>query len=139
MTICVVDGRGGGLGSRLIKGLRTVAVEGHAVVGLGLNQASAQAMAGAGATCIETQAQAINRRLGRAHMIVGSLSLLMPGALLGEVTTELVRSILESPARKFLLPLNRQKVEVVGLEGRTLDWLIDHAVEQIVHVTKSAV
>ena len=138
MTICVVDGRGGGLGSRIIKGLRTVAVEGHAVVGLGLNAVSAQAMAGAGATCIETQAQAINRQLGRAHMIVGSLSLLMPGALLGEVTTDLVRSILESPARKFLLPLNRQKVEVVGLEGRTLDWLIDHAVQQIVRVTKSA-
>ena len=138
MTICVVDGRGGGLGSRIIKGLRSVAVEGHAVVGLGLNEASAEAMAGAGATCIETRAHAINRQLGRAHMIVGSLSLLMPGAMLGEVTVELVRSILDSPARKFLLPLNRRKVEVVGLEGRTLDWLIDHAVEQIVRATRSA-
>lgn len=138
MTICVVDGRGGGLGSRIIKGLRSSAVKGHAVVGLGLNEASAEAMAGAGATCIETRAPAINRQLGRAHMIVGSLSLLMPGAMLGEVTVELVRSILDSPARKFLLPLNRRKVEVVGLEGRTLDWLIDHAVEQIVRATNSA-
>jgi len=138
MTICVVDGRGGGLGSRLIKGLKAVAVEGHAVVGLGLNEASAQAMARAGATRIETDEQAINRQLGRAHMIVGSLNLLMPGAMLGEVTPGLVQAVVESPARKFLLPLNRQKVEVVGLEGRTLESLIDHAVQQIVRVTKSA-
>jgi hypothetical protein len=40
--------------------------------------------------------------------------------------------VLESSARKVLLPLNKRKVEVVGVEGRTLDALIDHALQRCV-------
>lgn len=131
MTICIVDGRGGGLGSRMVAGLRDLAADGHAVIGLGLNRASADAMARAGATSVETSLHLIYRRLDDADMIVGSLSLLMPGAMLGEVTPILVQTLLESPAKKVLLPINKRKVEVVGAEGRTLDALIDHAVQRI--------
>lgn len=131
MTICVVDGRGGGLGSRVVEGLREMAADGHAVIGLGLNRVSALAMKRAGATSIETTPQMIHRRLDAADLIVGSLSLLMPGSMLGEVTPVLVQAVLESPAKKVLLPINKRKVEVVGAEGRTLDALIDHAVQRI--------
>jgi len=136
MTICVVDGRGGGLGSRMVAGLRRIAEEGHAVIGLGLNPVSAEAMKRAGATSIETASQMIHRRLDSADMIVGSLSLLMPGAMLGEVTPVLVQAVLESHAKKVLLPVNKRKVEVVGTEGRTLDALIDHAVQRIASLLK---
>lgn len=138
MTICVVDGRGGGLGSRIVEGLRSLTAEGHAVVGLGLNRTSARAMGRAGATRIETQAQAIYRQLGNADMIVGSLSLLLPGSMLGEVTPALVQAVLESNAHKVLLPVNRRKVEVIGVEGRTLGSLIEHAIQRIAGMTKSA-
>lgn len=131
MTICIVDGRGGGLGSRMVEELRGLTEEGHAVIGLGLNRASAEAMKRAGATSVETAPQMIHRRLHGADMIVGSLSLLMPGSMLGEVTPVLVQAVLESPAKKMLLPINKRKVEVVGSEGRTLDALIDHAVQRI--------
>ncbi|MBX3120827.1 MAG: DUF3842 family protein [Fimbriimonadaceae bacterium] len=132
MTICVVDGRGGGLGSRMVEKLRSLVADGHAIVGVGLNRVSAEAMARAGATAIETVPQAIRHRLHAADMIVGSLSLLMPGSLFGEVTPGLVQTVLDSHATKVLLPVNTRKVEVVGAEGRTLDALIDHAVQRIV-------
>lgn len=131
MTICVVDGRGGGLGRRMVEGLRGVAADGHAIIGVGLNRVSAEAMARAGATGIETVTQAIHHRLHAADMIVGSLSLLMPGSMFGEVTPGLVQTLLDSQAKKVLLPVNKRKVEVVGAEGRTLDALIDHAVQRI--------
>ena len=131
MTICVVDGRGGGLGSRMVEGLGGVVADGHTIIGVGLNRVSAEAMARAGATAIETVPQSIRRRLHAADMIVGSLSLLMPGSMLGEVTPVLVRAVLDSQAKKMLLPVNTRKVEVVGAEGRTLDALIDHAVQRI--------
>ena len=76
--------------------------------------------------------QMIHRRLYAADVIVGSLSLLMPGSMLGEVTPVLAQAVLESSARKVLLPLNKRKVEVVGVEGRTLDALIDHALQRCV-------
>ena len=131
MSICIVDGRGGGIGSRIIEGLRSLAVNGHAVVGLGLNAVSAEAMARAGATHIETREQAITQQLGTADMIIGPLSLLMPGAMLGEVSSVVARAVLESQARKFLLPINRRKVEIIGTEGRTLDALILHTIQRV--------
>ncbi len=120
----------------MVEGLRALAEDGHAVIGLGLNRASAEAMARAGATSTETSPQMIHHRLHGADMIVGSLSLLMPGSMLGEVTPILVEALLESPAKKMLLPLNKRKVEVVGAEGRTLDALIDHAVQRIAFLLK---
>ena len=131
MKICIVDGRGGGIGSRIVEGLQNLAIEGNAVVGLGLNLVSAAAMARAGATQIETREQAITQQLGSADMIIGPLSLLMPGAMLGEVTPLVVQAVLDSHARKFLLPINRRKVEVIGTEGRTLDTLILHAIQRV--------
>jgi hypothetical protein len=131
MTVCVVDGRGGGLGSRMIAGLRRFSGDGHLIIGLGLNGASAGAMARAGATYIETAPHMIPRCLCKADLIVGSLSLLMPGDMSGEVTTVLANALLVSPAKKMLLPINQRNVEVIGAEGRTLDALIDQAVGRI--------
>jgi hypothetical protein len=122
----------------MVAGLRRIAEEGHAVIGLGLNPVSAEAMKRAGATSIETASQMIHRRLDSADMIVGSLSLLMPGSMLGEVTPVLVQAVLESHAKKVLLPVNKQKIEVVGAEGRTLDALIDHAVQRIASLLRPA-
>ncbi|HET9962591.1 MAG TPA: DUF3842 family protein [Nitrospiraceae bacterium] len=131
MQICVVDGRGGGLGSSLIAGLRGLSSDGHQVIGLGLNKASADAMLRAGATRVETTPAALYELLARADVIAGSLSLVFPGSMLGEVSPQLAQAVIDSPAQKMLLPLNRRKVEIVGTEGRTLCSLIDHAVDRI--------
>ena len=72
----------------------------------------------------------IHRRLYPAAVIVRSFSLLLPASMLGEVTPVLAQAVLESSARKVLLPLNTRKVEVVGFQGRTLDALIDHALQR---------
>ena len=138
MTVCVVDGRGGGLGSRMIAGLRRLSEEGHSIIGVGLNGASADAMARAGATSIETAPHMIHCCLGKADLIVGSLSLLMPGAMSGEVTTGLANALLDSPAKKMLLPINQRKIEVIGAEGRTLEALLDQAVARIAVLLKPA-
>jgi hypothetical protein len=131
MQICVVDGQGGGLGSKLVAGLHGVAAQGHHVIGLGLNQVSAEAMFRAGANRVETTPLVIRELLSRADVIAGSLSLLLPGSMWGEVSPELARAVIDSPAQKLLLPLNRKNVEIVGTEGRTLCTLIDHAVDRI--------
>jgi hypothetical protein len=59
------------------------------------------------------------------------LNLVLPGALLGEVTPEIVGTILEAKAKKVLLPLNRARVEIVGTEGRTMDRLIDECLVRV--------
>ena len=65
--------------------------------------------------------------LPTVDVIVTSLNLVLPGAMLGEVTPEIVHAILGARATKVLLPLNRARVEIVGaraLHPRGVDYAI---------------
>jgi hypothetical protein len=124
MRVCVIDGRGGGLGSRLVAGLRETLMRDCQIMALGTNDAAAEAMREAGAEPVASGADAISRLVPTVDVIVASLNLVLPGAMLGEVTPEIVNTILQAKAKKVLLPLNRVRVEVVGSEDHTLETLI---------------
>ena len=64
-------------------------------------------------------------------MIVTSLNLVLSGAMLGEVTPEIVRAILGARATKVLLPLNRARVEIVGAGADTLEVLITQSLSRV--------
>ena len=117
MRISVIDGRGGGLGGRLIERLLAVVDERHEVVALGTNQAAADAMSKAGARHVGIGEWAILRAVAEADVILGSLSVVLAGSFLG-VTQDMAAAILEGPARKLLLPVNRRGIEVMGQNHR---------------------
>jgi hypothetical protein len=131
MRVCVIDGRGGGLGSRLVSGLRETLSLDCQIVALGTNLAAAEAMREAGAEHVASGVEAISRMVPTADVIVGSLNMVLPGAMLGEVTPEVARTILEAKAKKVLLPLNRVRVEIVGTEDRTMETLIDECLSRV--------
>ena len=140
MKFCVIDGRGGGLGSQLVAGLRGLDADGHEVIGLGTNQAAAMAMYRAGATRVAAGEEAITRAVRDVDLILGSLSIVLPGSMLGEqITPALASVVLEAPVRKLLLPLNKRQVEIVGAEGRTLDVLIHRTIQRVHFVLESSV
>lgn len=127
----MIDGRGGGLGSRLVSGLRKTLNLDCGIMALGTNRIAAEAMRDAGAEQVESGIEAIARIVPTADVIVASLNMVLPGAMLGEVTQEIARTILEAKAKKVLLPLNRVRVEIVGTEGRTMDTLIDECLSRV--------
>ena len=131
MRVCVIDGRGGGLGSRLVTGLRETLNLDCQIVALGTNFAAAKAMREAGAEHVASGVEAIFKLVPTADVIVASLNMVLPGAMLGEVTPEVAKTILEAKAKKVLLPLNRARVEIVGTEGRTMDTLIDECLSRV--------
>lgn len=131
MRVCVIDGRGGGLGSRLVSGLRETLSLDCQIVALGTNLAAAEAMREAGAEHVASGVEAISRMVPTADVIVGSLNMVLPGAMLGEVTPEVARTILEAKAKKVLLPMNRVRVEIVGTEGRTMETLIAQCISRV--------
>ncbi len=124
MRVCVIDGRGGGLGRLLVAGLHDAIGRSHKIVALGTNTVAAQAMQEAGALCVGVGSQAIAQTVPTVDVIVASLNLVLPGAMLGEVTPDIAQAILHSKAKKVLLPVNRAHMEIVGSEDHTLDGLI---------------
>jgi hypothetical protein len=131
MRVCVIDGRGGGLGSRLVAGLQSELGLVHNIVALGTNRVAAAAMKQAGATHVGVGPRAIADTLPTVDVIVSSLNLVLPGAMLGEVTPEIVHAVLSARATKVLLPLNRARVEIVGAGASTLESLITQSLSRV--------
>ena len=84
MRLCVIDGRGGGLGKRLIEGLRTPVDQQDMIIGLALNQAAAQVMRCAGAKFVGVGEPAIQRTVPAVDVILASLNMVLPGSVWGE-------------------------------------------------------
>ena len=131
MRVCVIDGRGGGLGSRLVAGLCSELGQAHNIVALGTNRVAAAAMKQAGATHVGVGPRMIADTVPTVDVIVASLNVVLPGAMLGEVTPEIVHAVLGARATKVLLPLNRARVEIVGAGTGTLDALIAESLSRV--------
>ncbi len=124
MRVWVIDGRSGGLGRRLVVGLQAELGSTHDIVGLAANEAAAAAMKRAGASHVCAGAAAIVDTDPHADVIIGSLKLVLPGAMLGEVMPNIVQAILGARARKVLLPINRARVAIVETNAGSLESLI---------------
>ncbi|HEU4685510.1 MAG TPA: DUF3842 family protein [Nitrospira sp.] len=131
MRVCVIDGRGGGLGSRLVAALHADLADSHQVIGLGTNAVAASAMREAGAAEIGAGSRAMLEILPTVDVILTSLSLLVPTTMPGEVTPGMIRAIIGSRAKKVLLPINRAHVEVVGTETLKLEHLILRSIDRV--------
>lgn len=131
MRFCVIDGRGGGLGKRLIQELHDTVVPTHEIIALGMNEAAAAAMKHAGASQVWIGERAIRQTLPTADVILASLNVVLPGSMLGEVTPGIAEAVLKARARKLLLPLNRERVEIMGTDGCRLERVIEQTIQRI--------
>jgi hypothetical protein len=85
----------------------------------------------AGATQVGVGSRAMADMLPTVDVIITSLNLVLSGAMLGEVTPEIVHAILGARATKVLLPLNRARVEIVGAGAYTLEALITQSLSRV--------
>ena len=89
------------------------------------------AMKEAGAVQVGVGSRAMADMLPTVDVIVTSLNLVLSGAMLGEVTPEIVHAILGARATKVLLPLSRVRLEIVGVGTGTLDALITQSLSRV--------
>jgi len=132
MVVMVMDGQGGGIGSVVIKALRSAVPENVEILALGTNSAATARMMKAGANRGATGENAIVQTSPKADVIMGPLAVLMAHAMMGEVTPRMAEAITMSNAKKILIPLTQEKVTLVGITADPLP----HLVEQAVRVVK---
>lgn len=131
MVIMVMDGQGGGIGATIIKGLRSEVGEELEVLALGTNSIATSRMMKAGANKGATGENAIVHTSPKVDVIIGPLAILMPNAMMGEVTPGMAEAVSSSEAKKILIPLTREKVKLVGVTGEPLPHLVDQIVQSI--------
>ena len=127
----VMDGQGGGMGAAIIKGLRTAISQEMEIWALGTNSIATSRMMKAGANRGATGENAIVHTSPKVDVISGPLAILMPNAMMGEVTPAMARAVSSSEARKILIPLTQERVRLVGTTGEPLPHLVDQVVQDI--------
>jgi hypothetical protein len=126
-----MDGQGGGIGSFIIKALRENFGENIEILALGTNSTATAAMLKARANKGATGENAIVWNASKVDVIVGSLSIVLANSMLGELTPAMSVAIASSPAKKFLLPLNQEQVDIIGIQREPLPHLIEKLIDRI--------
>lgn len=130
-TIAVIDGQGGGIGNLIIKRLREVLGEEVEILGLGTNAMATGALLKAGANKGASGENAILQTVRKVDLITGTLSIIMPHSMMGELTPRMAEAISSAEATKCLLPLKIPELEVIGVSKEPLPHLVEQLVKRI--------
>jgi len=134
MIIAVVDGMGGGLGVELVSQL-SAQLEGRArIIALGTNSLATNNMVRAGAVRGATGENAVRVTVPKVDIVVGPVGIIIPNALMGEITPAIAEAIASCDARKILLPVKQSHFEIIGLENRPLVTIIKEAVARVCQI-----
>ena len=131
--IAVVDGQGGGIGGLIVKRLRDEFGDEIEILALGTNSAVTSAMMKSRSNKGATGENAIIWNASRVNMIIGPLSIVLSNAMLGELTLKMAEAIVSSDAKKILLPLNQEGIDVIGVEKEPLPHMIEKIIETVRH------
>lgn len=128
MTVVVMDGQGGKMGSMLIERIKAGAIP-CAVTAIGTNSIATSAMLKAGADAGATGENLAIVACRTADVIIGPIGILAADSLMGEVTPSMAVAVGQSGAKKLLLPVNLCNNIVVGTQSLPMAKLIGEAVE----------
>ncbi len=131
MKIGIVDGQGGGIGSTVIRRLKEEFGEKIEIWALGTNAIATAAMMKSRANRGATGENAIIQSVAKVDIILGTISIVMAHAMMGELTPAMAAAIAASPAKKLLLPLSQENIEIIGIYKEPLPHLIDIMVKKL--------
>ena len=135
MIIMVIDGQGGGIGAAIIKELRVKITDKTDILAIGTNSIATSRMMKAGANKGATGENAIAITCPKADVIIGPLAIILSNSMMGEVTPVITEAICSCEAKKILIPLTQENVELAGVSNEPLPHLIDQAINMIKEMT----
>jgi hypothetical protein len=135
--ICIIDGQGGGIGATLIKYLKEAYGESVVLIALGTNAIATTQMLKAGANKGASGENAICRTVANVDCIIGPIAITWANTMQGEVTPKIAEAVTSSSALKILIPLYREKFEIMGIVKEPLPHHVQEAVEKFKEVIEN--
>ena len=135
MKIVVIDGQGGNIGKQLVKSIKDNFKDVYIRV-IGTNSTATANMLKGGADEAATGENAVIVGCDAADIIVGPIGIIIPNALLGEVTEKMASAISKSKAEKVLIPLNKCDILIAGVQNKSTGELLQDAISMINDIIK---
>lgn len=126
--ICIIDGQGGGIGSAIIKKLHETYGNTIEIIALGTNAIATAQMLKARANRGASGVNSIVQTVKNVDVIIGPIGIIMAHSMMGEVTLEIAEAVSLSPAKKILIPLSQENIEIIGIVTNPLPHLIEELV-----------
>ncbi len=130
MTVLVIDGQGGRMGSAIIEELASRGLPCE-LIAVGTNSHATAQMMKAGAQRGASGENPIIVNAARADIITGPIGIISANSLLGEITPKMAEAISGSGAEKVLLPVSRCHISVAGLKSMKMAEYIHEAADMI--------
>lgn len=128
-SLCIIDGQGGGIGAAIIRRLKVLFEERVDIIALGTNAIATAQMLKARANRGASGENAIVVTAPRVDVIIGTVGIIMAHAMMGEVTPRMAEAVAASPAKKLLIPMTQENVEIIGAADVPLPHLIDMMID----------
>jgi len=128
--ICIIDGQGGGIGSTIIKKLKECFGEKVEIIALGANAIATSQMLKARANRGASGENAIVHTIKSVDVIIGPIGIILANAMMGEITPKIAEAVASSPAKKLLIPLTQENIEIVGLSSIPLPHFIESLIQE---------
>ena len=130
INIAVIDGQGGGIGGRLVEKLRAEFPDIN-IIALGTNSVATGRMLKAGANQGATGENAIIYNVRHVDIIMGVVAILMPNAMMGELSSKMAEAIGSSDAMKILIPFEKCNIRISMPGDNNLGSCIDYSLELV--------
>ena len=127
--IGVIDGQGGGIGSAIIRKLKDRVGERVEIIALGTNAIATAQMLKAHANRGASGENAIVQTVAKLDVIIGPIGIVLANAMMGEVTPAIAAAVAACPAKKLLLPLTQENIEIIGVAATPLPQLVDELLQ----------
>jgi len=137
MKIGIVDGQGGGIGKTVVSKLKSNFKDDIEIIALGTNSLATSAMLKAGADYGATGENAIVVTSKKIDVLIGPIAIISANSMLGEISPLISNAISDSSAEKFLIPLNRCGIHIVGTEGIRFNTIIDSLIKDLTDFIKN--
>lgn len=130
VTIAVVDGQGGGIGSIIVERLKSE-IPNVKIQALGTNSMATNKMLKAGASEGATGENALIYNVKEADIIMGVVAILMPNSMMGEMSPRMSEAIGSSHAMKILIPLEKCNIRVAMPGNYSIGQCVDYSIELV--------
>ncbi|HSM74054.1 MAG TPA: DUF3842 family protein, partial [Desulfobacterales bacterium] len=118
-----------GIGSAIIRKLKDRVGERVEIIALGTNAIATAQMLKARANRGASGENAILRTVAKLDVIIGPIGIVLANAMMGEVTPAIAAAVAACPAKKLLLPLTQENIEIIGVAATPLPQLVDELLQ----------